>query len=209
MMESLQAHFRDLRTFRKEQLGRLPLWTAIGFFLAALGMFALCMANREATESLVGAITSMMTDSGAIDSSGSISFFGVLLNNWFAMLFCVLYGFLPFLFLPVLAILSNGAVLGILAAWYVIQGIPFSVYVMAILPHGIFELPALFLAVSLGIALCRNLVRIITKSPRAMPMVAFLTGALQTMLLLIFPLVLIAAVVETWVTPALLTLLFV
>ena len=208
MMESLQSHFRDMRDFCRGQLGRLPLWTGLGFLAAAAGMFALCMADRETTATLVGSLMEMMSDSGAIDSTGAISFFGVLLNNWFAMLFSVLYGFLPFLFLPLLAIVSNGAVLGLLAAWYVIQDIPLSVYVMAILPHGVFELPALFLAVSLGVALCRNLVRSITKSPKAMPMIPFFTGVLQTMLLLVFPLVLAAAVVETWVTPALLALLF-
>ena len=43
----------------------------------------------------------MVEDAGIMDSDGNISPFGLLTNNWTAMLLAVVYGFVPFLFLPV------------------------------------------------------------------------------------------------------------
>lgn len=206
MMETLQFHLENGRTFRREQLGKLPWILGAVFIAVAFLSFVGCMSDRETTETIIKTMQEMFLSGGVVDESGSISFFGILLNNWFAMVFCVLYGFLPYLFLPVVAIVSNGAMLGVLAAWYVMQNLPLSVYAIGILPHGIFELPALFLATACGFALCRNIVRRITKNPNSLPMVEFLIGLLQTMLLVIFPLVLIAAAIETWVTPMLMSL---
>ena len=206
MMETLQSHLESGRAFRREQLGKLPWILGAVFAAVALFTFVGCMSDRETTALIVQTIQEMFLSGGVVDETGTISFFGILLNNWFAMVFCVLYGFLPYLYLPVLAIISNGALLGVLAAWYVIQDVPLTVYAVGILPHGVFELPALFLAAACGFALCRNIIRRITKNPRSLPMVEFLIGLLQTMLLVIFPLVLVAAAIETWVTPVLMSL---
>ena len=60
----------------------------------------------------------MLSDSGLADEAGNISFVGMLMNNWFAMVFTILYGFVPFLFLPVVTAASNALIIGALAAFY-------------------------------------------------------------------------------------------
>ena len=83
------------------------------------------------------------------------SFGGVLVilgNNLRAAAFIILTGLT--LVLPLLAIFSNGMLVGLLATEGDLAGhLPLGRFVLAILPHGIFELPALFLASALGLRL--------------------------------------------------------
>ena len=204
MRETLQTHVDGMRSFVRQQLGRLPWVMGILFVVCSAAGYVIFALNPSLTNELMKTINEMFSQAGVMDESGGISFFGILLNNWFAMLFSVLYGFLPFVFLPVLSILSNAILLGAMAAYYTISGLSLTLFFAGILPHGIFEIPALLLAVSMGVALCRNIIRRITHSPKGVPMAEFLTGLLQTMLLLIFPLILVAAAVESFITPALL-----
>ena len=207
MRETLQLHVEGMRTFVREQLGRLPWVMGILFVVCCAGGYVVFALNPTITKELMVTVNEMFFQAGVLDESGSVSFFGILLNNWFAMLFSVLYGFLPFIFLPVLTVVSNGLLIGAVAAFYTINGVSLALFFAGIVPHGIFEIPALLLAVSMGVALCRNLIRMIIRSTKAMPMVEFLTGLLQTMLLLIFPLILVAAAVEAFLTPAILQML--
>ena len=207
MRETLQTHVDGMRSFVHQQLGKLPWIMGILFVVCSAAGYVVFALNPSLTNELMKAVTEIFAQSGVVSESGGISFLGILLNNWFAMLFSVLYGFLPFVFLPVLSIITNAVLVGAMAAYYTISGLPLPLFFAGILPHGIFEIPALLLAVSMGVALCRNIIRLITRSARAVPMVEFLTGLLQTMLLLIFPLILLAAAVESFITPALLQIL--
>lgn len=207
MRETLQTHVDGMRSFVHQQLGKLPWIMGILFVVCSAAGYVVFALNPSLTNELMKAVTEIFAQSGVVSESGGISFLGILLNNWFAMLFSVLYGFLPFVFLPVLSIITNAVLVGAMAAYYTISGLPLTLFFAGILPHGIFEIPALLLAVSMGVALCRNIIRLITRSARAVPMVEFLTGLLQTMLLLIFPLILLAAAVESFITPALLQIL--
>ncbi len=207
MRESLHMHMGGMRSFVRDQLGKLPWIMGILFVVCIATGYVVFALIPSIPKELMKTISEMFAQAGVVSASGTVSFFGILLNNWFAMLFSVLYGFLPFVFLPVLAVVSNGLLLGAVAAFYTISGTSLTLFFAGILPHGIFEIPALLLAVSMGVALCRNLIRLITHSPRAVPLVEFLTGLLQTMLLLIFPLILAAAAVEAFVTPAILQML--
>ena len=207
MRETLQIHVSGMRSFVREQLGKLPWIMGILFVVCSAAGYVIFALNPSLTNELMKAIMDMFAQSGVMDEAGGVSFFGILLNNWFAMLFSVLYGFLPFVFLPVLSIISNAILIGAMAAYYTISGLSLTLFFAGIVPHGIFEIPALLLVVSMGVALCRNIIRRITHSPKGVPMVDFLTGLLQTMLLLVFPLILVAAVVESFITPALLQVL--
>ena len=54
--------------------------------------------------------------------------------------------------------------------------------------------------------LCRNIVRGILRSEKAVPMVDLLANILRTMLFVIFPLLLIAALIECYITPGIMRL---
>lgn len=202
----MSEHLTELRAFLRKDLRRLP-WIFGGVFIAfILFGYAVCAASPELTEAVVDYFTRMIADSGLADEAGRVSLVGILMNNWFAMVFTILYGFCPFLFLPVLSAMSNAAVIGALAAYYRMNGLSMAAFLAGLVPHGVFEIPALVLAVSLGFLLCRNVVRIFLRSGRAVPMVDLLANILRTMLFVIFPLLLIAALMECYVTPGVMSL---
>ena len=148
----------------------------------------------------------MVEDAGIMDNEGNISPFGLLTNNWTAMLLAALYGFVPFLYLPVLSLISNGLLIGLLAAWYHNSGLSMVLYLAGILPHGIFELPALLISAACGVCLCRNMSRLVTSSPKRVPMVELLSDLLRVMLLIVLPMTVAAAFIEAYVTPLVMSL---
>ena len=205
-MTDLKEHYSLVFDFYNRHLRRLTWVMAVIFLSAAVFCASTAFTNPKAAEQVINTFAQMMEEQGVITEEGGISFFGILLNNWLAMLFCVLYGFIPFLFLPVIAIFSNAALLGFLGGWYITSGAPAAVLIAGILPHGIFEFPALFLAAAMGTALCWNLIHLIIRSGKAVPFVEFAADLVRTLLLVLFPLVLAAALMETYVTPLIMNL---
>lgn len=190
-----------LGRFLREDLRRPALWCAGGMAaVIALGAAAGLMAP-EAVAQVMDAFMDMVLDAGVMDEAGNLSPFALLLNNWRAMLTAICYGFLPFIYLPALTLVTNGFLIGMMAAYYHAAGLPMSLYLAALLPHGIFELTALVLAAACGVHLCRNMGRVITNSPQKVPLVEHLSDLLRVLLLVIAPLTAAAAFIECYITP--------
>ncbi len=115
-MSGIQGHLAELRSFSRCQMGRIPWIMGLVFLLAALGGYGVCMAYPQLAEALLAYFQQSISQSGVMDETGGLSFLALLLNNWSVMLFCILYGFLPFLFLPVLVAVTNAFIIGALAA---------------------------------------------------------------------------------------------
>ena len=95
-----------------------------------------------------------------IAPDGTISAPLLFLNNLKACVIAMVIGFIPFLFLPVFVLGVNAAVMGAVASMYRMTGMSVAgMYLFGILPHGIFELPAILLSISMGIYLCYCLVK--------------------------------------------------
>ena len=135
-----------------------------------------------------------------------MSVFGLLMNNWRAMLLSAAYGFIPFLFLPVFSLLVNGALLGVIASYYMTHGMSMLLFLAGILPHGVLELPALVLSIACGAYLCRNMCRLAVSSPQRIPMVELLGDLLRVLVLLVAPMVVAAAFIECYITPVIMGL---
>ena len=74
-------------------------------------------------------------------------------------------------------------------------------YAASLLPHGIFELPALILAFSMGLYICGHLTRRCRRDPAALPLGACLGLAARLLVFLLLPLLILAALTEAYVTP--------
>jgi stage II sporulation protein M len=132
-------------------------------------------------------------------------------------------GVVPFLFLPILDPFLNGAVLGLLVsiARHQRLAVP-RLVVTQILPHGVFELPAALYAASLGLYLSAELGKRAkaawrkrkagTQSglsegpapgPEAPPpvRVGLIRDVVRSFVLVVLPLLLVAAFVEAFITP--------
>ena len=97
-MDTLRYHASRVGQFWRERLGKATLAMAVVLLVSAVLGYALCASNPEVTNALMEYFMSVMLESGVVSETGMISVVDLLLNNWMAILLCVLYGFLPFFF---------------------------------------------------------------------------------------------------------------
>lgn len=74
----------------------------------------------------------------------------IFLKNLSVALICIFTAKLSKGLMPGFIILTNGIAIGLVGMILGISGMPVMSYVMGLLPHGIVELPALFLACAIG-----------------------------------------------------------
>ncbi len=124
----------------------------------------------------------------------------IFLNNSLKGLL-VLVGGIAVGLLPAVFLVANGAALGfVLAASIPSRGL--GAALLAIFPHGIFELPAIILATSMGLLLGRRTIdKFFYSSENSIG--SELALALKFFLKTVVPLLLFAAIVEAFVTSAL------
>lgn len=197
----MKQQFRAIGDFWRAEYGRYVGMTAAAFLVLLVLAYAAGRLFPDIPVTVISAFNEDIAGSGIVQEDGSFNVLALFANNLRAMVLGVLYGFIPFLYLPALALGVNAAILGMLASlidgqWLLAAGI---------LPHGIFELPALFLSLAAGLCLCKNINVYIRKNEKGV-MKPLLLNILRVVALLVLPLLVIAAVMETYVTPALMQL---
>lgn len=180
-------------------LARLRPYGLVSFGLFALGALggglAIILSPETAAllQDLLKQFARMFQGMPKLQLAAAIFF-----NNSLKTLLAILLG--PLLGLaPVIFLIVNGAILGAV--------IPFAVEskgvwssIMTIVPHGIFELPAIFLGTSIGIRLgLHPLWRLRGKARTTL--FSELGQGLRIYVSVILPLLLLAAAIEVFVTP--------
>ena len=195
-----------LRKFLAGGFRRTLGYCALGFVATLLLGAGIGMALPEEAARMMNDFMEQAAQSGVVTEEGELSVFALLMNNWRAMLISAAYGFVPFLFLPVISLVTNGALLGMLAALFVSQGTSLLVYLAGILPHGIFEIPALVFSIGCGVYLCRSMCSLVTSRPDRTPLPAVLEDLLRVLVMVVAPLTVAAAFVECYITPVIMGL---
>jgi stage II sporulation protein M len=129
--------------------------------------------------------------------------FGIFLNNAFVSLLFLVLGLL-FGILPVLFIAFNGYVVGVVA-YITAQEKGLLFIFLALLPHGIIELPMVFLSAAIGLRLGHQVFAALIGRPTEIKK-EFKEG-LSFYFRWILPLLFLAAIVETFITPLILSFL--
>ena len=129
----------------------------------------------------------------------------IFLNNVSAAFSAILIGAVPFVYLSALPLGLNFFILGLLGAFCCQSGPGLGFYLLGILPHGIFELPALVLFCAAGLYLC-SCVTARIRGKDGVRLLPALEGVSQLFLFVVLPLLLAAALIEAYVTPWLLSL---
>ena len=195
-----------LGTVRKQAI---TIWMTVGLgILAAMGGYIYVAMN---TTKFVGVFHSgdlaglLNSGTGVPLSNIGISFPMIWGHNLRAIAVIFFVGLFSFGVLGTLVFLLNTGVIGlVLALMGALGKSPVTLFVFGILPHGIFEIPALVLSSAavlyIGIAL------VTPRSQRTLGEVLIEAIADWTKIGigLVLPLLTIAAMVETWVTPVLL-----
>ncbi len=133
---------------------------------------------------------------------GRVTALGLLRNNVTASLVMFLTGIIPFIFLPLIGIFVNGAIIGALFKLFYSNGINVvALFIRGILPHGIFEIPALVISAAMGVKLCLTVIKKIKR--KDVSVVETLKELGVKFITIVVPLLIVAAFVEAYVTPSL------
>ena len=172
----------------------------VGTFLLATGLFIASLLiglgepltqSREAVEEL-GRTIGPLLDRGPV-----ALFILIFLNNSLkalgAMLLGVFFG-LP----PAILIVLNGYIVGVVVGLLVPEA-GYGAVLAALLPHGVIEVPAMLLAVALGMSIGREAFRRLFRQDAHV--FAQCRYALRVSVRWVIPALLIAALVEVLVTP--------
>lgn len=177
---------------------------AVAFPILILTAFCAGQLFPAFRDSLVEQL--MLQVNSLTGESGALSAAGLLNNNLTACAMSILCGAVPFLFLPALSLGTNAMMLGIMASYYVANGYSLTLYLAALIPHGVFELPALVLSLAGGLYLCGRLTRRCRGDKSGGPLFQSFFQVSQVYLMVIFPLLAAAALTEAYVTPLVLSL---
>lgn len=205
-MSVLREQIQLLSTFLKSDFRKTLIRCGAAMLIIALLGGASGLAFPEVVEETLAMFMDVVEDAGVIDEEGNFSVFALLANNWSAMLISAAYGLIPFAFLPAISLFSNSFLIGVMAAWYHTSGVSLLIFAAGILPHGIFELPALVLSIACGIYLCRNVSRAVIGRENHRPFTELLCDLLRVLLLLVAPMTVAAAFIECYITPLVIAL---
>lgn len=182
--------------------------SVIAFAVLMVLSFTACRLSPPLLNWIMDLLTSTLSSGGSTTQvQGLTAVLTLLAVNIQSCSISMLYGMIPFLYLPALALGLNSMLLGVMAAWYVTLGYSPLVALAMLLPQFLFEVPALILSFGAGLFVCGQMTRRIRGDETARPAMACLM-VLSRMLILLLPLLALSAAVEAFLSPAVLSFFF-
>ena len=182
---SLKKEYQKSWNYLKES--KKFIWIVIWIFIASALIGFFIPAPEIISQKIFEFIKEILLKTDGMSQSQLISF--IFLNNvqssFYGMIFGVFIGIFPIIFIAV-----NGYLLGFVANLAIQEGGLFSLW--RIFPHGIFELPAVFISFALGL---RIGVSIFNRKKFRKFNENFIS-CLKVFVLIIIPLLIIAAIIE-------------
>ncbi len=197
----MKEQYKQDAAFLRGPLKPLLRNTAIAFFVIVLASFLASLLAPSVLDSMVAYMQAVIDNADIVTDAGGFSAVRIFVNNLRASFMSTLFGCIPLIYLPALAIGLNAAVLGALAAYYQASGLSLLLFLAGIVPHGIVEIPALLLAFACGLYLCKELTaRVLGRETSGTLSGVFLSVA-RLYLTVIVPMLAAAAILEAYVTP--------
>lgn len=156
------------------------------FFIFSLGGFFVPVPE-EISKEIMDYIQRILEETKDFGKFDMIKF--IFLNNILSSFTSLIFGFL-FGILPFFSAIINGYILGFVASMAVSQT-GFGI-LLNLLPHGIFELPAIFISLGLGLRFGSFLF----KKDKSKSFKEYFLGSLRVFVFIILPLLVIAAIIE-------------
>ena len=143
---NLKKEYKDSWNYIKESKNFIYFIIGVFFVFALIGFFV--PASEEITKIILEFIEKLLEQTKDMSQGELIGF--IFANNLQSSFFGLFLGIILGIF-PVFAAITNGYVLGFVGAMSVeIEG---GFILLNLLPHGIFELPAIFISLGMGLKL--------------------------------------------------------
>lgn len=165
---------------------KIFIFIIIGIFLilALIGFFV--PAPDALSEQIMKFIEELLAKTSGLSTVEMIRF--IFLNNVQSSFLSIILGIALGIF-PLLTAIANGYLLGFVSSMSVQEGGVSTLFLL--LPHGIFEIPAIFISLGLGLRL-----GILPFKKDKMRFKEHILNALKVFVLIVVPLLIIAAIIE-------------
>ena len=200
-MNQLRLQYGQIHSFGTQGFFYELRRSAAAFLILAVAGYVIGTVNPAITQQVAAFLTSYY---GSLDlevDTGSISALMLFGHNVQACLMAIFYGIIPYLSLTALALGMNSLLLGILAVYIQSNGYSLLYFLAGILPHGIFEIPALVLAFALGLYLCKEVTARCRHQEGLPPFSLCLAQIARVFVFLVVPLLAVSAATEVYLTP--------
>ena len=182
---NLKREYNDSWGYIKESRNFIYFIIGVFFVFALIGFFA--PASEDITKIILEFIEKLLEQTKDMSAGELVRF--IFVNNLQSSFFGLFFGIILRIF-PVFAAIINGYVLGFVGAMSVdAEGI----FILGrLLPHGIFELPAIFISLGLGL----KMGSFIFQKEKRKSFKKYFRDSLKVFLFIVFPLLIIAAIIE-------------
>lgn len=203
-----------------EKFLKIFIFVIIIFVLTAFFCHVFLVNHPDQAKKIAADLAKSFLKKFPKEAAGLRLCFAIFLNNLRVTFLCILFGLIPFLFLPILGTFVNGFMIGVVTSLSYLKGFKtVPVLLLSIVPHGIFEVPAVLYASSLGIYLSLQVSKKILFIYRSHgeplftlfakpqypgdtePLCLLFKRIFKTLVGVIIPLLFLAAIIETFVTP--------
>lgn len=202
-MNYIKDNYIKVWNFLKENLSKTIIVCSVLFIVCTIFGVSFGMNNVDSTKQIIQSFIEGKED--VISNTGDISAVGLIKNNIIACIISVFLGFIPFIFLTLITLGVNGFMIGVVIGIGKIVGKTsiLKTFILGILPHGIFEIPALIISMSMGIYLCLNLsMKVFGRGKEKISKI--LVEYIRLFISIIIPFLLFAGIIEAYITPMLL-----
>jgi len=182
---NLREEYKENWDYIKESKNFIYLIIAVFFVFAFVGFFI--PVPDAVAEQILHFIQELLEKIQGMNQNELISFifFNNLQSSFFVMVFGVFLGIFP-----VVGAILNGYLLGFVASMGVGEG-GVSV-LLRLLPHGIFELPAVFISLGLGL----KLGTFVFQEEKIHSLKKYFWNSLRIFFFIVIPLLILAAIIE-------------
>jgi stage II sporulation protein M len=171
------------------------LFSSFIFSFAVLSGYAFACNYPEETREIIEELKEFFSVS---EEATSFQMFLFILENNVIKLFTVIFLGIFAGLIPLLSVWGNGIILGIFAQ-IISQELSWSFFMLGILPHGIIEIPVLILSTAIGMKIGKLAVWRVFGRHRNFR--KEFTKAIKFYIVVLVPLLFIAALIEAFVTP--------
>ena len=163
------------------------IWAIVGIFVVFMLIGIFVPAPDFLVEKIMEFIREILAKTEGMSQFEMISF--IFLNNLQSSFSGLIFGFI-FGIVPVIGAVANGYVLGFVAKVSISEAGILSLW--RIFPHGIFELPAVFISLGLGLKFSS----FIFQKKKYKSFKEFLSEGLRVFVFIVLPLLIIAGIIE-------------
>ncbi len=159
-MSIIERFYLDEWIRFKTKYLKIFLIVCILFIIISLLSYSFLVSHPDQAQKRIAELQRHLLGMIPPGATGYRLFSAIFFNNLRASFFAIVLGMIPFLFLPILGVFQNGIYMGAVSAMTHLKGLNvISSFLVYIAPHGIFEFPAIFLSVCMGIYISLNITK--------------------------------------------------